>query len=91
MKKTTREEFTVKYKALAEKIADIKAALKMLKRQISPISRTAEALKTQGNGLYVVSPKKGTVPSFKALPKMMDDLDMWSDLDYDFRMWISTL
>lgn len=91
MKKTTREEFTARHKALAEKIAEIKTALKMLKKQISPIARTAKMLKMQGNDLYVDGPKKETMPSFKALPKMLDDLDIWSDLDYDFRMWISSL
>lgn len=91
MKKTTREEFTARHKALAEKIAEIKATLKMLKKQISPIARTAKMLKTWGNDLYVVGPKKETTPSFKRLPKMMDDLDIWSDLDDDFRLWISTL
>lgn len=83
-KKTlTRKEFTAEYRSLAKQIAEVKSLLKAAKKMARPLARTAYKLRDFGDELYVAGKNKMLVPTFKGLPKMMDNLDFWTSIDHD--------
>jgi DNA-binding phage protein len=91
-KKTlTRKEFTAIYRYLAEQITEIKKAVRALVKRARPIARSAEKLRDNGDKLYVAGKNKMLIPTFKTLPKMMEDLDIWASADYDIKLLIQSL
>lgn len=91
-KKTlSRKEFTTKYQCLAKQIAEIKKAVRALVKRARPIARSAEKLRNYGDNLYVAGKNKMLIPTFKTLPKMMEDLDGWTSVNYDIKLLVESL
>ena len=85
-KKTlSRKEFTTEYQCLAKPIAATKKAIKSAKKSIIPLARMADRLHDSGDALYVEEPNKPIAPSFKTLPKMMENLERWICIDDDIQ------
>lgn len=81
-KKMTKQEFTNEHAQLKQMFKDVKQALRHVHKLTKPLVKKARKLYKQGNSLYLDT-EQGTVPSFKALPKLMDDLEFWQTLDID--------
>ena len=78
-KKITAQQFKEEYAELRKKFGAVKAELRKIKTELTPLCRRADALFHKAEmGLYSVSPD-GTVKSaFRGLDRMVDDIIEWS-------------
>ena len=91
-KKITRAEFTAEYTAVADAIKEVKALLRQAATKIRPIAKRAWKLYEQADRAFDVKAdtKAGrrVVPLFKGLPRKMDTLDTWSNIDLDIAQFV---
>lgn len=89
-KKITRAEFNAEYAAVAEAIKEVKALLRKAAKKIRPVAKRAWKLYEQADrSFYVRAETKAgrrvvpVTPLFKGLPRKMDTLDTWCNIDLD--------
>ena len=82
-KPITKKEFVQQYAELKKMFKNVKKALRVVHQLTKPLVKRASRLYQRGNTLYIEEDGKPIEPSFKTLPKLMDDLDCWRSIDVD--------
>ncbi len=83
MKQMTKREFIQKHDELKKKFKEAKRALKHVYSLTMPLVRGASKLYKQGINFYVKDEKGHSMPAFKRLDSLMDDLEFWRTIDVD--------
>lgn len=85
-KKITRAEFNAEYAAVAEAIKEVKALLRKAAAKIRPVAKRAWKLYDQADRSFYVQAaqdRRRPAPMFKGLPRKMNTLDVWCNIDLD--------
>lgn len=91
-KKITRAEFNAEYAAVAEAIKEVKAILRTAATKIRPVAKRAWKLYEQADRSFYVRADTKTgrrpAPMFKGLPRKMNTLDVWCNIDLDIAQFV---
>jgi len=82
-KPITKKEFVQQHAELKKMFKDVKKALRVVHQLTKPLVKRASKLYKKGDTLYIEEDGKPIRPSFKTLPKLMDDLEFWRTIDVD--------
>lgn len=86
-KKITRAKFNAEYAAMTEAIKEVKALLRKAVAKIRPVAKRAWKLYDQADRSFYVRADTKTgrrpAPMFKGLPRKMNTLDVWCNIDLD--------
>ena len=91
-KKITRAEFNAEYAAMTEAIKEVKTLLRKAAAKIRPVAKRAWKLYDQADRSFYVRADTKTgrrpAPMFKGLPRKMNTLDVWCNIDLDIAQFV---